>query len=177
MSSTSFHGGQIVRISDLSRLARVSDHGSGRNADNDGDCLHITEIRDDDQRPSNYGYLRKDGEGWTDCHGETPVTIELVEDAPLPYRVGYEEFFTQMMEAILEGEGVLLPSVTAEFVEKVRNHAAYFRLKERWHKLALARLRGGYFNPYEPEAFIKEITAFDDECAKAHERREAFFGR
>jgi len=173
-----FHDGQILRISDLDVLARVSDHGSGRNADDNGDCLRITEIREDeDRRASSYHYIRMDGEGWTDCLGETPVTIELVEDAPLPYRVGYEEFFTQMMEAILEGENILLPSVTGEFVEKVRNHAVYYRLQERWHKLAVARLRGGHFNPYEPEAFIKEITAFEAECAKAYERRDKFFKR
>lgn len=168
-----FHDGQILRISDLSVPAKVSDHGSGRNADNNGDCLRITEIRDD-RRPSSYSYRRKDGEGWTDCTGE-PVTIELVEDAPKPYRVGAEEFVADMLAAIIEGQAVVLPSVAAEFAEAVRNHVATEGCGERWQSLALARLRGGYPSLYEPEEFIKFITAFDQECGKTWERRMAFF--
>jgi hypothetical protein len=170
-----FHDGQILRISDLSVPAKVSDHGFGRNANNDGDCLRIVEIRED-RRASAYSYHRKDGEGWADCTGE-PVTVELIEDAPKPYRVGAENFVGEMLAAILEGQAVILPSVAAEFAEAVRNHVATEGCGEQWRALALARLRGGYDSLYEPEKFIEYITAFDVECGKPWERREAFYDK
>lgn len=171
-----YHDGQLLRISDLSVPARVSDHGSGRNAENDGDYLRITEVREDCWA-SSYGYYRKDGsEQWFDCAGE-PVTIELIEDAPKPYRVGVEDFFDEMMVAIVEGQAAVLPSAAGEFAEAVRNHVATEGCGEQWRALALGRLRGGYPSLYEPEAFIKFITALEEECRKPHQRREEFYAK
>lgn len=168
-----FHDGQILRISDLSVEAKVSDHGSGRNADNDGDCLRITEIRDD-HRPSSYSYHRKDGEGWTDCTGE-PVTIELVKDAPKPYRVGYESFFDEMLVAICEGAGYVNPRMVKTFAEMVRNHVATEHCSDQWRKLALATLRGCRGELESTTRFIEQIDALNQACFDVFKRRQEFY--
>ncbi len=102
------HEGQILAIGDLSVYAVVTEGGNGRNADDNGDCFRVREIRSDrgEILSSCYSYLRQDGEGWTDCHGEEPVTVELVIDVPKPRRLGYESFFGEVMVAICEGFGV-----------------------------------------------------------------------
>jgi len=176
MSTNPFHDGQVLRISDLKVDARVSDHGSGRNADNDGDCLRITEIRDD-HYPSSYGYHRKDGsDQWFDCEG-VPVTIELIKDAPKPYRVGKEDFFGAILVAICEGYGIPYLPQTSEFAEAVRNHAATENPGEQWEKLALATLRHGRVNLYEFEEFIENINKLDALCSDAYTKREAFYAK
>lgn len=169
------HEGQIVRISDLKVDARVMNSCREKN----GDYFGIQEIRSEEDLHlrSSYGYYRKEGsDQWTDCDGQ-PVTVELIEDAPKPYQVGFEQFFDEMMVAMVEGQGVILPSAAGEFAEAVRNHVATEGCGDQWQKLALARLRGGYPSLYEPEKFIEFITALDAECNKPRERREAFYAQ
>jgi hypothetical protein len=172
------HEGQILRISDLEVEAVVTGAGSGRNADDNGDCLRITitEVRPEgDRRPSSYSYMRQDGsDQWTDCTGE-PVTVELVKDAPKPWRAGYEMFFGELMVAICEGDGLVYPPMATSFSEAVRNHVATEGPGDQWQKLALAALRRGKVDLTEPALFIEHITKLDAECTAVYTKREAFF--
>lgn len=167
------HEGQILRISDLSVDAEVRD--AGRSADDDGDCFRIQEIRpDNDRRASCYSYSRLDDSGWTDCTGE-PVSVELIHDAPKPWRVGYESFFGELMVATCEGFGLVFPPMAAKFAEAVRNHFATEAPGDQWQKLALGALRHGNVDLTEPALFIEHIAALDKECLQPYILREAFF--
>ncbi len=173
------HEGQILAISDLSVLAIVTEGGNGRNADDNGDCFRIREINPDRMgaMASAYSYLRQDGAGWTDCHGEEPVTVELIHDAPKPRRVGKEEFFGEIVVAICEGYGLTYLPQTSAFAEAVRNHVATENPGIQWERLATATLRHGRVHLYEVESFIEEISKLDAECLKVHTIRQERFDK
>lgn len=170
------HEGQVLRISDLEVEALVTD--GGRNRENNGDEFSIQEVRPDMGRLAGcYGYSRKDGsDQWTDCAGE-PVTVELIKDAPKPYRVGKEDFFGAIVVAICEGNGITYLPQTSEFAEAVRDHAATEGCGEQWEKLALATLRHGRVNLYEFEQFIEDISKLDELCSDAYTKREEFYAK
>lgn len=161
-----FHEGQILRISNLRRLARVWK----QEFSNNGDTLCVSEVREGGFSHSYAYYRQVASDQWRDSMGE-PILIELIKDAPKPYRPGEEGFAGEMMIAIAQGYGSSLsPSDAGAFVETVREHVVTASCMGQWKALALSHLRGGRANVYEPRTFIEHITALNEECNKIYVR-------